>query len=301
VDKQYDGEFPAFEDLVALFEAKSAEELWRTLLLGGGLPTSPNSWDAGLLWRHHHGDGQPGAIDTALLLCTDLRWRRDTARLIATIASSGLLDAGGRAELAQCFLGGTTVTWEAPAEWSDGPWIHIPLDPVDDVSVDFDVDVDADDEADEVELGLLLFRRRVPPPLHRWAAAELVRSDPSAWAGVWERAQTLDAAGTGAALMGILDALGELSEQAASEMLTVGLSWGRGSVRLVALERMAEREGPDAATRRAAGDPDTKIRQWAEKLSRPARSSPARRGPSRPALGEPVMTDTGTQPSLFDL
>jgi hypothetical protein len=294
VDEPYGGGPSALEDLVALFEAGSAEELWRVLLMGGGLPSSPNSWDAGLVWRHHHDDGQPGALNTALLLCTDHRWRRATSGLIAAIASSGLLDADALAELARRFLEGVTVMWEAPAEWSEGPWIDIPLGPVEDVSV-------VADEAADVEVGPMLFPRRVPPPLHRWAAAELVRYNATAWAEVWEQAQTLDAAATGAALAGILDGLGALSELAASEMLAVGLSWGRGSVRLVALERLAEREGAGAARCRAAADPDIKIRQWAEKLGRPGRSSPARRGPSRPHADKPVMTETDTQPSLFDL
>ena len=279
---------------MGLFEAGSAEELWRVLLMSGGLPSSPNSWDADLLWRHHHGDGQPGGLTTALLLCTDRRWRRATSGLIAAIASSGVLDSGALAELARRFLEGTTLIWEAPAEWSEGPWIDIPLDPVEDVSV-------VAEGADDVEFGPMLFPRRVPPPLHSWAAAELVRHNPTAWAEVWEQAQTLDAAASSAALAGILDALGALSEPAASEMLAFGLSWGRGSVRLVALERLAEHEGAAVARRRAAADPDTKIRQWAEKLGRPGRSSPARRGPSRPDADKPMTMETDTQPSLFDL
>jgi hypothetical protein len=72
-------------------------------------------------------------------------------------------------------------------------------------------------------------------------------------------------------------------------------------VRLVALERLAEREGPEAAGRQAAGDPDAKIRQWAEKLGRPPHSSPAGRGPAGPDAAKPITTDTDIQPSLFDL
>ncbi len=92
--KRDDDGLSPLADLAALFEAKGPEDLWRALLFGGGLPTSPNSWDAGMLWRHHHGDRQPGGVDTALLLCTDHRWRRATSGLIATIAESDLLGAG---------------------------------------------------------------------------------------------------------------------------------------------------------------------------------------------------------------
>jgi hypothetical protein len=87
-DGDLDMEWPsAMQELGALWLAESPEELWRALLFGGGLSASPNHWDAGLLLRHHHGDGQPGALDTALLLCTDLRWRRATAGPIAEIAA----------------------------------------------------------------------------------------------------------------------------------------------------------------------------------------------------------------------
>lgn len=68
--------------LAALSEAGSTEELWRRLVFGGGLPPSTNSWDAELLWRHQHGEDQSGALDTALLLCTDHGSRHPTARSV---------------------------------------------------------------------------------------------------------------------------------------------------------------------------------------------------------------------------
>ena len=109
----------ALQDLGALWLAESPEELWRALVLSGGLGASSNHWDAGLLFRHHHGDGQPGALETALLLCTDLRWRRATAGLIAEIAGSGVLDGSELAVLAESFLN-EAVIWEAPASWDGG-------------------------------------------------------------------------------------------------------------------------------------------------------------------------------------
>src|SRR5204862_3244209 len=79
-----------------------------------------------LMFRRHHDDGQAGAPKTALLLCTDLRWRRATAELIAEIAGSGVLDGNELAVLAESFLN-EAVIWEVQAAWTDGGWIEIVL------------------------------------------------------------------------------------------------------------------------------------------------------------------------------
>lgn len=62
-----------------------------------------------------------------------------------------------------------------------------------------------------------------------------------------------------AALAGMLIALDALREPAASELLGLGLGWPRGFVHIVALERLAERAGADAAVELAANDPDAKV------------------------------------------
>jgi hypothetical protein len=291
VDEIDDG-LSALGDLSALFEAASADDLWRALTLGAGLPSVANSFDAEMLWHRHHGDGQAGAGDTALLLCTDRRWRRATAGLIAGIAGSGVLDEAGLTELASRFLEGTTITWTAPLGWSDGEWVTIQL--VDDTAEDT-AEISDDDAAEPLNIA-----RRVPPPLHRWAAAQLVRCHPREWADVWQSAQRLDAASTGAALAGMLDVLEVLGEPAASDLLALGLSWPRGSVRRTALERLAERESPDAARRLAAVDPDTKIREWAEKLTR-GRSAVASTSASAVAAARCHDPLGDIQPTLFEV
>src|SRR2546427_7857885 len=167
-----DMEWPsALQDLGALWLAESPEELWRALVLGGGLGASSNHWDAGLLFRHHHGDGQPGALDTALLLCTDLRWRRATAGLIAEIAGSGLLNQDELAVLAESFLN-EAVVWEAPEAWTEGGCIEIVL------CESADDDDDGGPGQEESSPGPLWVRRAVQPPLRRGAAAELLRPRP---------------------------------------------------------------------------------------------------------------------------
>jgi len=55
-----------------LYDAASAEQLWRLLVTrpGRGEPAPSVAVE---LFTLHHGSGTPGAVDTALLLCTD--WR----------------------------------------------------------------------------------------------------------------------------------------------------------------------------------------------------------------------------------
>ena len=296
---------PAMQDLGALWLAESPEELWRALVLGGGLRASPNHWDAGLLFRHHHGDGQPGALDTALLLCTDLRWRRATAGLVAEIAGSGVLDGDELLVLAETFLN-EAVVWEAPAAWTEGVWLEIVL------SESADGDDDGGPSEDDSAAGPLQVRREVRPPLRRWAAAELLRQRPERLDDVFARTQALSARDAAGVVAGIIDAFDALDQQRAQRVLEIGLGWPAGWVRLVALERLAGGHGLDAARRLAADDPDARIRRWAHKADqKPQRAKgPGRSGSAGSEPGSVPGTqrrasaaaepDSSTQPSLFD-
>src|SRR5437879_5073292 len=270
----------ALQDLGALWLAESPEELWRALVLGGGLGASSNHWDAGLLFRHHHGDGQPGALETALLLCTDLRWRRATAGLIAEIAGSGVLDGSELAVLAESFLN-EAVIWEAPASWTEGPWIEIVL------SESGDGDDDGGPGEEDQPPGPLQVRREVRPPLRRWAAAELLRQRPERLDDVFARTQTLSSRDAAAVVAGIIDASDALDQQRAQRVLEIGLGWPEGWVRLVALERLAGGHGLEAARRLAADDPDARIRRWAHKPDQKPQqeNGPGRSGSAGSELG----------------
>jgi len=306
-DMDRDMECPsALQDLGALWLAETPEELWRALVLGGGLGASPNHWDAGLLFRHHHGDGQPGALDTALLLCTDLRWRRATAGLIAEIADSGVLDGDERFALAEAFLN-EAVVWEAPTAWTDGGWIEIVL------SESGDDGDDGGPGEDDPPPGALRVRRDVRPPLRWWAAAEHLRQRPERLDDVFARAQALGARDAAAVVAGIIDASDALDHQRAQRVLEIGLGWPAGWVRLVALERLAGGHGLDAARRLAADDPDARIRQWAQKTDQkpqrakaPGRSESAESETGSIAPGTQSRAsaskepDSSSQPSLFD-
>lgn len=64
--------------------------------------------------------------------------------------------------------------------------------------------------------------------------------------------------------------LADTIDEAASA-IEIGLAWPRSSARLVALELLAGRAGIAEAVRRAANDPDAKVRQWGAKLARQGR------------------------------
>ncbi len=301
-------------DLVDLYEAEQPEDLWRVLVMGAHRRSSTHHWEAAALFRKHHQDRRDGAVDTALLLCTDARWRRCTGKLLAAIVGSGLLDDGQLDELAEQLLWPDRYVHHAPVAWTGFRSVTIPLDQaiaigalvpddgeVDDAAAqgapeDLDArpwdDADGEEEVAEVVFTLdpastVPFQRWIEPPLRRWAAARIVGRAPARLGEVRGRVGPLgatDKMGAAAVVAGMLDALDALDGRAASQVLDLGLGWPRGQVRLQALEALARREGVDAAFRRAAADPDAKVRRWAAKLpaapatpadaSGPARSSP---------------------------
>ena len=77
------------------------------------------------LFRRHHADGTPGALTTALLLCTDRRWDRCTARLIAGIADASFLSVDDLNELAARFLWSDRFRFQYPVSWIGTEWVSI--------------------------------------------------------------------------------------------------------------------------------------------------------------------------------
>jgi len=59
----------------------------------------------------------------------------------------------------------------------------------------------------------------------------------------------------------MLDAVEVLSHDFASQAVDLGLGWPQGSVRLLALDLLAAVD-LEGAGRRAAADPDAKVRNW---------------------------------------
>lgn len=260
-------------DLITIYDAANPEELWRALLASpvaaGGHP-----FEAVGLFRRHHEQGGPDAVVTALLLCTDRRWDAYTARLVAGLVETGILDEADLAELVACFLWSDAYRVMAPIGWlgtrlavadpglaGQAPRV-VEVDPVTPVPVE----------------------RTIAPPLRRWAAATALRRDPGQFASVVERALGLEPRGGAAVMAGVLDAVEVLGADDARASIAMGLAWPRGSVRIQALDLVAEVD-PEAAAQRATGDPDAKVRAWAVRRDATRRRLPSPDGGRRSEQG----------------
>lgn len=271
------------DDFVELWSAENPEALWKVLTLRDGL-TGAHPFEALGLFRRHHNNRQPGAVTTALLLCTASRWGRETARLIAGLVDTAVLGDADLDELASTFLWSDRFRFEYPAKWIGSEWISIDLEgPEGPVSIPLErVDPDSTVPA----------KRYIAPPLRRWAAARVLRTDPRTLDKLRSRAAELGPIDGGAIASGVLDAVDVLDASGARMAIGLGLGWPRGSVRLLALDVLAAID-PEDASRRAAIDTDRKVRAWS-----PARLSP--KGRTRSDRGEAGPQDAlGAQAELF--
>lgn len=240
------------EDLIALHDAASAEELWRVLIAPPATPAGLPDEAVGL-FRRHHGNGEPDAVTTALLLCTDRRWEPWTGRLVVGLVDTGLLNDDDFVELVGCFLWSDRYRIECPIGWIGSRLLMVDLDAVAGAQSEF-VEIDPDTPV-PVE-------RRIAPPLRRWGAATALRRDPRTFTDVVRRAREFDPRDGAAAMSGVLDAINALGDADTRGAIALGLVWPRGSVRIQALDRLADVDS-EAAGQRAAVDPDAKVRAWA--------------------------------------
>lgn len=265
-------EIDPLSDLVALWTAGDPEELWQALVLQPGRSTTDH-WSAVGLLRQHHGNGTPGALATALLLCTDRRWDRCTHRLVAGIVDSSILGEDDLDEMAACFLWSDRYHYEYPVGWIGTRWIGIDLDGGEGAVSPPVIHLDP--------LTPVPVERSIAPPLRRWAAARVLRAEPGVFDKIRARSAELATRDGGAVVSGMLDAVDVLDDGVARKAIDLGLGWSHASVRLVALDRLAAID-PEAARRRAAGDSDAKVRNWSPRRARTAAAaSPKDRRPER--------------------
>lgn len=269
------------EDTAAIVTAATPDELWRWLVLHPHLRAFFNPFEAVVAWRSLHRDRPDGALQTAALLCTDHRWRRVTTPLVAAIEDSGLLTDSDLDELAAGFLWQDRYLWPVPSAWiSDGT-----------------VTVDEQDLPDDRPVHL---DRPIAPALRRWAAARIARRHPQRSHEILTRTGELDARAGDAVLVGLLDAAERYPGDARDALIDLGCSWSGGTVRLRAFQLLAARDGPQAAARRAAGDPNVNVRKWGAKLLRPPKIRKATVPPPRTDTAEyPPKDGSVEQPSLF--
>lgn len=234
------------EDMAAICGAGTPEELWRYLVTRPTLRAYPNDFDAVMAFKTLHGDGTPGAVRSAGLLCTDLRWRRCTTTLIRRVEDSGILTAAELDELAEAWLWEDHYYWPVPGRWllpSRKLARHARHPGTRRVSID----------------------RQIWPPLRKWSARRIATASPSRSPDVLERIRLLDSRAGGAAMSGLLDAAEGFTDEARDVLVSLGCQWPSESVRLRALRLLAVRD-PERAAIMAANDVSDVICRRARQL-----------------------------------
>jgi hypothetical protein len=241
--------------LAALRAAASVADLHRLLVrprVGG---RSTRHQEAVELFVLHHREDPAGAVDTAVLLCTEWRWSRCTAKLIAGICAAGILDDDGLDALAGRLLWANPPSVRHPLSWLGLEWLEKNL-------------ASGDVRGRGVDRDRLVDHQRSPaePPLLRWAAGHLLRRKRTGLERLRRRAASLDSRRGPAVLAGVLDAADSLGHADLRTAIDLGLESGRAPVRKVAPQAMADRIDSTQAIRLARIDPDASIRRWSPAL-----------------------------------
>jgi hypothetical protein len=243
-----------------------ALSLWRRLVSGAiGRPLPPGvAVDA---FRRLHRDGEPGAFDSALLLCTDWRWHRVSAKVIAGVVDSGILDDDDQDRLADVLLWDEQVRYRHPFWWLGTTFDEYYLDsprPGRTIRVDPNTPTIA--------------HRNVWPPLRAWAAGRVLMRHRASAGDVLDHARSLPARDAAAAVTGAVRVVDHIDPDQARTVLNTALAWGHKVPRKAALERLLASGEDNLVQTLTDNDPDASIRRWADKQ----------------------VSDKGTQGSLFD-
>lgn len=293
------------ESFFDLREAATPEELWAVLLVPHGYRSSSVWSEPYALFRRLHEDDRTDAVTTALLLCTDYRWRKATHHLIHELEESDLLAEQALDLLAECFLA-SDIEVDAPRHLFVGaPMFFTSSTPASATTVAVELPRQEDPRRSRSgrrrEADLVSVARSVWPPLRRWAAARQLRSATALWAELVAIAAGLPSRDEAMLLAGVMDAADAIPESERTAAIDLGLTSGSGIVRLAALPALAALAGPDAAKRRAAADSSEKVRAWGEKAARPHQLSIDDPPESvvDPQRSEAECSPHGDQPSLF--
>lgn len=179
-------------------DAPDAQQLWRLLVtVPHGRELAPTV--AVDTFRRLHDAGQPEPVDSALLLCTDWRWQRTSARVLAGIVATGILDNAEQDRLAEELLWSDRVRYVHPLGWIGSTFIEFDLDaPQEQRTVRADPSTPVTAE------------RHVWPPLRSWAAERVLVRNQAAPADVLARARALPARDGAAVVTGAVHAADEL-------------------------------------------------------------------------------------------
>ena len=225
--------------------------LWRRLVSGTvGRPQPPAvAVDA---FRRLHRGGEAGALDSALLLCTDRQWHTVSAKVIAGMVDSGILDDDDQDQLADTLLWNEQVHYRHPIWWIGTTFVEYSLDspaPGRTIRVDPNTPTTA--------------HRSVWPPLRTWAAGRVLTRRRASVRDVLEHARSLPARDAAAVVTGAVRVADDLDEDQARTVLNAALAWGHKAPRKAALEQLLVRGEDELVQTLAGNDPDASIRRWA--------------------------------------
>jgi hypothetical protein len=131
-------------------------------------------------FRRLHCGGEPGAFDSALLLCTDWRWHSVSANVIAGIVDSGILDDDDQDRLADVLLWQDRVQYRHPYWWLGTTWVECgPNSPGPGRTIQVHPDTPT------------TAHRNIWPPLRTWAAGRVLMRHRVSAGEVLDRARSL--------------------------------------------------------------------------------------------------------------
>lgn len=243
-----------------------ALRLWQRLVCSATGPRMPPAVAVDAFRRLHRG-GEPGAFDSALLLCTDWRWHGVSANVIAGIVDSGLLGDDDQDRLADVLLWDEQVDYHYPIWWVGSTFIEYDLGsprPGRTIRVDPNTPSTA--------------RRHVWPPLRTWAAGRILARHRASAGDVLRHARSLPARDAAAVVTAAVRVVDDLDPDQARTVLNAALAWGHKAPRKAALERLLADGEHDRVEAMTDNDPDASIRRWASTQ----------------------LSDKGAQGSLFD-
>jgi hypothetical protein len=240
-------------DAAEISDTTDALSLWRLLVRGAVARGLPPAVAVDAFHRLHRG-GEPGAFDSALLLCTDWRWRSVSAKVIASIAGSGLLGDDDQDRLAAQLLWQQQVRYQHPLWWTGNTFIEFELgSPAPGRTIRLDPDTPA------------TAHRSVWPPLRAWAAGRVLARDRASAGDVLDHARSLPAHDAAAVVTGAVRVVDDLDPDQARTVLNAALAWGYKAPRKAALERLLADGEDDRVRRLTQNDSDASIRAWASK------------------------------------
>ncbi len=197
----------AIDELAAIDDA---DELCR-LLLGNpaGWGRSTRHTEAVELLTRVHGTGELPFTLAVVLVCTCRRWDRVTAKLIAAIHDSRLLENAELDELADVFLAEDHAI-SYPLAWASPQWLEIDLHNGTGRTYTVTEDTPAQHHV------------RPEPPLRRWAARHALHTRPERLTELLSTAEQLEPRHRDAAIHGLLDTADLLDEPAGEHSSTAG-------------------------------------------------------------------------------